>query len=86
MVYKILVNNSEEAQELNRIASKYPYDIHVQSKNGWADAKSLLGMMLLTMETDLKLTTADGADTRALEDEIKPFIVSYLKLSDKDKK
>jgi phosphotransferase system HPr-like phosphotransfer protein len=80
MVYKILINNSEEAQELNRIASKYPFDIQVQSKNGQADAKSLLGTMLLTMESDLKLITSDGADTRVLEEEIKPFIVDYLKL------
>ncbi|MDR1064816.1 MAG: HPr family phosphocarrier protein [Oscillospiraceae bacterium] len=78
MVFKILINNSEEAQELNRIASKYSYDIQVQSKNGQADAKSLLGTMLLTMESDLKLITADGADTRALEADLKPYIVSYI--------
>ncbi|MDR0904989.1 MAG: HPr family phosphocarrier protein [Oscillospiraceae bacterium] len=78
MIFKILINNSDEAQKLNQIATKYPYDIQVESKNGRADAKSLLGTMLLTMETDLKLITPDGIDSRPLEEDLKPFIVSYI--------
>ena len=78
MIFKILINNADEAQKLNQIATKYPYDIMVESKNGRADAKSLLGTMLLTMESDLKLVTPDGIDSRELEIELAPYIVKYV--------
>ena len=78
MVFKIVISNAEDAQKLNQIAMKYPYDIQVESKNGRADAKSLLGTMLLTMESDLKLVTADGVDSRELEADLAAYIVKYV--------
>jgi phosphotransferase system HPr-like phosphotransfer protein len=39
-----------------------------------ADAKSILGLMLFTLEKDLKLVVDDGADTKALEKDIAEFL------------
>ena len=75
MQYKIRITSSEQAQRLNRIAEKYPYDIWVQGKSGQADAKSMLGMVLLTIENDVTLIVSGDADTRALEKDIAEFIV-----------
>lgn len=74
--YKIKITSSEQAQKLNRIAEKYPYDIWVQGKSGQADAKSMLGMVLLTIENDVTLIVNKGTDTRALEKDIAEFMVS----------
>ena len=75
MQFKIRITSSEQAQRLNRIAEKYPYDIWVQGKSGQADAKSMLGMVLLTIENDVTLLVSDDADTRALEKDIAEFMV-----------
>jgi phosphotransferase system HPr-like phosphotransfer protein len=75
MTFNIKITTSEDAQKLNKIAEKYPFDIWVHGKSGYADAKSLLGLMLLTIETDLKLVIEDDHDTKALEKDIEKFIV-----------
>ena len=75
MTCKIKITSSQEAQKLNRIAEKYPYDIWVHGKNGQADAKSMLGLVLLTIEDDVRIVVADGIDTRALEKDIAEFVV-----------
>ncbi|MDR2502730.1 MAG: HPr family phosphocarrier protein [Oscillospiraceae bacterium] len=56
------------------MATKYPYDIWVHGQSGMADAKSILGLMLFTLEKDLKLVVDDGADTKALEKDIAEFL------------
>jgi len=71
----IRIVTSDQAQKLNRIAERYPYDIWVQGKSGQADAKSMLGLMLLTIENEVNLVVKDGIDTRALEKDIAEFIV-----------
>ena len=75
MQFRIRITSSQQAQRLNRIAEKYPYDIWVQGKSGQADAKSMLGMVLLTIENDVTLLVSDDADTRALEKDIAEFMV-----------
>ena len=74
-VYDILIHSSVQAQKLCRIAEMYPFDIWIHGKSGQADAKSLLGMMLLTLENDVKLVVEDGIDTEAFEKEIEEFRV-----------
>ena len=71
----IRIMTSDQAQKLNRIAERYQYDIWVQGKSGQADAKSMLGLMLLTIENEVNLVVKDGIDTRALEKDIAEFIV-----------
>ena len=42
MTRKIKVKNTEDIQQINRIVSKYSYDIWIFGKSGQVDAKSLL--------------------------------------------
>ena len=73
--YNIIIRSSEQALRLSKIAEKYSFDIWVHGKTGQADAKSMLGLMLLTIENDVRLVIADGVDTGALEKEIEEFRV-----------
>jgi phosphotransferase system HPr-like phosphotransfer protein len=75
MTFNIRITTSEDAQKLNKIAEKYPFDIWVHGKSGYADAKSLLGLMLLTIENDLKLVIEDDYDTKPFEKDIEKFLV-----------
>jgi len=75
MEYAIMIHSSQQAQKLSRIAEKYPFDIWIHGKTGQADAKSMLGLMLLTIENDVKLVVGDDVDTAALEKEIEEFRV-----------
>jgi len=75
MTYNIMIKSSAQAQKLSKIAEKYEFDIWIHGKSGQADAKSLLGLMLLTIENDVKLVVPDGVDSEALEKEIDEFRV-----------
>lgn len=75
MTYDIIIKSSEQAQKLNKIAERYPFDIWVHGVNGQADAKSMLGLMLLTIENDVKLVVEDNVDLKALEKDIADFRV-----------
>ena len=75
MEYNIRIKSSEQALRLGKIAEKFSFDMWIHGKQGQADAKSMLGLMLLTIENDVKLVVPDDADTEALEKEIKEFIV-----------
>jgi len=75
MEYDIRIKTSEKALKLSKIAEKYPFEIWVHGKSGQADAKSLLGLMLLTIENDVKLIVSDDVDLRSLEMEIDEFRV-----------
>ncbi|MCF0121493.1 MAG: HPr family phosphocarrier protein [Oscillospiraceae bacterium] len=75
MTYKVRIKTPEEAQRLNKIAEQCPYDIWIHGKSGTADAKSLLGMMLLTLEPEVKLVVDDHIDVKPLEKAIADFIV-----------
>jgi phosphotransferase system HPr-like phosphotransfer protein len=72
--YRIFIHSSAEAQKLNKIAEKYPFDIWIHGQSGHADAKSLLGLMLLTIENDVKLVVNSDVDTEAFEREIEEFM------------
>jgi len=61
--------------KLSKIAEKHSFDIWIHGKSGQADAKSLLGLMLLTIENDVQLVVPDDADTRDLERDIEEFRV-----------
>ena len=71
-----MIKSSAQAQKLSKIAEKYEFDIWIHGKSGQADAKSLLGLMLLTIENDVSLVIPDGVDIGDLETEIEEFRVS----------
>ncbi|MDR3278187.1 MAG: HPr family phosphocarrier protein [Oscillospiraceae bacterium] len=74
MVFKIKINNSEEAQRLNSIAQQYAFDIWVHGKTGQVDAKSILGLVLFSLETELELVIDDAADSKRFEKDLEPFL------------
>jgi len=71
-----MIKSSAQAQRLSKIAEKYPFDIWIHGRSGQADAKSLLGLMLLTIENDVELVVPDNVDTEKLEREIEEFRVA----------
>ena len=75
MTFDIRITSSEQAQKLNKIAERYAFDIWVHGKSGQADAKSMLGLMLLTIENDVKLVIEENIDTVAFEKEIAEFVI-----------
>ncbi|MBR6950773.1 MAG: HPr family phosphocarrier protein [Oscillospiraceae bacterium] len=75
MVFNIRIKSSEDAQALNAIATKIPYDIWIHGKQGTADAKSLLGLMLMSMENDVRLVVDDEADEKHIRKEFADFII-----------
>jgi len=75
MTVNIKITASEQAQKLNKIAEKYPYSIWIHGRSGQADAKSMLGLMLLTIEDDVRIVVEDGVDTTELEKDIAEFMV-----------
>ena len=55
MTRKIKVKNTEDIQKINQIVSRYSYDIWIFGKSGQVDAKSLLGMFLLSLNEPLQI-------------------------------
>ena len=75
MVHNISIKSSEQALKLSKIADKYAFDIWIHGKSGHADAKSILGLMLLSIENDVKLVIDDKVDASEFEKEIEEFIL-----------
>ncbi len=75
MTFKIQIGSHEDAQKFNTLASKQPYSIWVHGIQGQADAKSLLGLMLVSMEKDLLLVVDDDTDADTVKKEFDKYIV-----------
>ncbi|MBS5145588.1 MAG: HPr family phosphocarrier protein [Butyricicoccus sp.] len=74
MTRKIKVKNTEDIQQINRIVSKYSYDIWIFGKSGQVDAKSLLGMFLLSLNEPLQLVVEDDIDPTALFKDLEDYL------------
>ena len=74
MTRKIKVKNTEDIQQINRIVSKYSYDIWIFGKSGQVDAKSLLGMFLLSLNEPLQLVVEDDVDLTALFKDLADYL------------
>nr|WP_297279943.1 HPr family phosphocarrier protein [uncultured Butyricicoccus sp.] len=74
MTRKIKVKNTEDIQQINRIVSKYSYDIWIFGKSGQVDAKSLLGMFLLSLNEPLQLVVEDDVDPTALFKDLADYL------------
>ena len=49
MTKAIRVKNTEDIQKINKIVTQFPFDVWIHGKSGMVDAKSLLGMFLLSL-------------------------------------
>ena len=66
MTRGIRVKNTDDIQKINKIVTKYPYDIWIHGKSGMVDAKSLLGMFLLSLNEPLQIVLEDDVDATAI--------------------
>ena len=74
MTRAIKVKNTDDIQKITR----YGYDIWIHGKSGMVDAKSLLGMFLLSLNEPLSLVVEDDVDaTDLLKD-----LADYLEIED----
>lgn len=74
MTRKIKVKNTEDIQKINQIVSKYSYDIWIFGKPGQVDAKSLLGMFLLSLNEPLQIVVEDDVDPTALFKDLADYL------------
>ncbi|MGN0994801.1 MAG: HPr family phosphocarrier protein [Butyricicoccus sp.] len=74
MTKNIHVKNTDDIQKINAIVSRYGYDIWIHGKSGMVDAKSLLGMFLLSLNEPLKLVVEDDIDAAPLFKDLAEFL------------
>ena len=74
MTKAIKVKNTEDIQKINKIVTQFPYDIWIHGKSGMVDAKSLLGMFLLSLNEPLQLVVEDDVDTTALFKDLADYL------------
>ena len=74
MTRAIKVKNTEDIQKINQIVCNYGFDIWIHGKSGMVDAKSLLGMFLLSLNEPLKLVVEDDIDASALFKDLADYL------------
>ena len=80
MTRGIRVKNTDDIQKINKIVTKYGFDIWIHGKSGMVDAKSLLGMFLLSLNEPLQIVLEDDVDPTALFKDLE----DYLEIDDED--
>lgn len=78
MTRTIRVKNTEDIQKINQIVTQFGFDIWIHGKSGMVDAKSLLGMFLLSLNEPLALVIDDDVDPTKLFREL----ADYLEIDD----
>lgn len=74
MTKGIRIKNTDDIQTINRIVTQYSYDIWIHGKSGMADAKSLLGMFLLSLNEPLQIVIEDDVDPTALFKDLSEYL------------
>ncbi|MCI8879852.1 MAG: HPr family phosphocarrier protein [Clostridiaceae bacterium] len=74
MTRAIKVKNTDDIQKINRIVTQYSYDIWIHGKSGMVDAKSLLGMFLLSLNEPLSLVVEDDVDASDLLKDLEDYL------------
>jgi len=74
MTRGIRVKNTDDIQQINRIVIRYPFDIWIHGKSGMVDAKSLLGMFLLSLNEPLHIVIDDDVDASDLLKELSDYL------------
>lgn len=62
MIRPVLVKSVKDIEHINRVDSKYPFDIWIHGESAMADAKSLLGIYVLELKEPLFLVIPDEAN------------------------
>lgn len=74
MIRPIKIKKVEDIEKVNRIVSRYSFDIWIHGKSGMADAKSILGMFILKLDEPLTLVVPDNVNTKELFKELEEFL------------
>ena len=77
MTRGIRVKNTDDIQKINKIVTRYGFDIWIHGKSGMVD---LLGMFLLSLNEPLQIVLEDDVDPTALFKDLK----DYLEIDDED--
>ena len=83
MTRAIRVKNTEDIQKINKIVTKFPFDVWIHGKSGMVDAKSLLGMFLLSLNEPLRLVIEDDIDATQVK-KLFNDLEDYLDIEDDD--
>ncbi|MDY4443018.1 MAG: HPr family phosphocarrier protein [Butyricicoccus sp.] len=83
MTRAIRVKNTEDIQKINKIVTKFPFDVWIHGKSGMVDAKSLLGMFLLSLNEPLRLVIEDDIDAKQVK-KLFNDLEDYLDIEDDD--
>ena len=83
MTRAIRVKNTEDIQKINKIVTKFPFDVWIHGKSGMVDAKSLLGMFLLSLKEPLRLVIEDDIDAKQVK-KLFNDLEDYLDIEDDD--
>ena len=81
MTRAIRVKNTEDIQKINKIVTKSPFDVWIHGKSGMVDAKSLLGMFLLSLNEPLELVIEDDEDPKEVKKLFKA-LADYLDIEE----
>ena len=81
MTKAIKVKNTEDIQTINSIVTEFPFDIWIHGKSGMVDAKSLLGMFLLSLNEPLELVIEDDEDPKDVKKLFKA-LANYIDIED----
>lgn len=74
MTRSIRVKNTQDIQKINQIVTGYGFDVWIHGKSGMVDAKSLLGMFLLSLNEELKIVVEDDVDPSKLFKELEEYL------------
>ena len=83
MTRAIRVKNTEDIQKINKIVTKFPFDVWIHGKSGMVDAKSLLGMFLLSLNEPLRMVIEDDIDAKQVK-KLFNDLEDYLDIEDDD--
>lgn len=70
----ITINNIADIQAINSIIIKYPFDVWIHSENGMVDAKSILGIFILSLNETMYMVIDDHVDPTRLFNELSPYV------------
>ncbi len=81
MTKAIRVKNTQDIQAINAIVTQFSFDIWIHGKSGMVDAKSLLGMFLLSLNEPLELVLEDDEDPKQVKKLFKA-LEEYLEIDE----
>jgi len=74
MIRPIKVKNIQDIETINKIVSRYSFDIWIHGRSGMADAKSILGLYVLKLNEPLSLVIPDNVDYTPLFKELEQYL------------